>query len=212
MSSQETHVPVPLERARLERMLRVLAQASLGDYDIRIDDLDRADDDPFLELEVGFNMVLDEIQLARQRNTAQRQEIEQQAERLAAQHLALMRLTAPIITVARGVLALPIIGTIEAERAQSVTDALLSRIAAETCTHVILDLTGAGAIVPATAASLLRMTQAVRLLGATCLMTGISPAAAQTLVALDFNGSQVRIFPQLADALAVALANAPSRR
>nr|WP_276599004.1 STAS domain-containing protein [Nannocystis sp. SCPEA4] len=117
-------------------------------------------------------------------------------------------LSTPVITVWPGVLALPIVGRVDDERAAMITTTLLERVAAERATHVILDLTGVGAIAGNTMPALLRMVRAIGLLGASCLLTGISPAVAQQIVALgaDASSAPVRALAQLSDALAHVLA------
>lgn len=197
---------ITIDRERLDRMLGVFAEATLGNYDVRIPALEESPDDSFLELEVAANMLLDELLAERARTRRQQQEIQEQAELLRVQQAELVRaLSTPIVVVAPGVLALPIIGTVQADRAQNMTEAMLARVVAERATHVILDLTGAGDIAAGTAASLLRMAQSVRLLGSRCILTGLSPEMAKTLVKLDFDSSQVVTLPQLADALAMVL-------
>jgi len=215
--SEDAASIVQVRRERIHTVLDILAQAALGNYNVRIGEVtgkvDTQVDDEFLEIEVAANMLLDELQLTRQQSEAQQLELVRQSERLRLQQEELVRaLSTPIIVVAAGVLALPIIGTVEAERAHSMTEALLARVVAERATHVILDLTGAGELAPATARSLLRMTEAMRMLGTRPLLTGISPSIAQALVALDFDISQTVVLPQLADALAMVLAEKAGTR
>ena len=196
---------IPVHPTRITRVLQILSETVLGNYDSRLADLDDSPDDEFLEVEVAVNAMLDELQLTRQRSAEQHREIEYQAAQLRQQQAELLDLSTPIIRVAPRVLALPIIGAIESERAQRMTEAVLGRIVAERATHVILDMTAAGEIAPTTAQSVLRMVQAVRLLGAQCLITGLSPAMARTLVTHDFDSSQVVTLPQMEDALALVL-------
>lgn len=196
----KTDAPLSVERARIERVLAALAQATLGNYDARVEVDENTDE--FLELEVALNILLDELALTRAQGLTQEQQIQQQAALLAQQHRELLRaLSTPIIVVSPGVLALPIIGAVEAERAAQMSESMLARVVSERASHVILDLTGAGAIESETARSLLRMASAVRMLGARCLLTGISAEMARTLVQLDFDTADVQVLPQLSDAL-----------
>jgi rsbT co-antagonist protein RsbR len=197
---------IEIDSKRLESVLSVLAEAVLGNYQVRLSRLEESRDDAFLELEVASNMLLDELQSVRQRNDEQNQELQRRSEMISQQQAELVRaLSTPIIVVAKGVLALPIIGTVEAERAQRMIEAVLERVVIERASWVVLDLTAAGDIAPATAASLLRMVQAVKLLGARCIITGISPTMARTLVSLHFQGAHVVTLPLLADALELVL-------
>lgn len=203
---------IQVSHERLEQVLNVLSEATLGNYEARVAFPEEASEDSFLELEVAANMLLDELRQIRQRNLDQTEELQRKSEQIRQQQAELVRvLSTPIVVVAPGVLALPIIGTLEAERAQSITEAILERVVSERASHVILDLTGAGDIAAGTAASLLRMVHAVRLLGSRCIITGVSPQMAQTLVALHFDASQVVTLPLLADALALVLSQRAGR-
>jgi rsbT co-antagonist protein RsbR len=197
---------IDIDPERIERVLSVLSQATLGNYQIRLSLAEDSPDDPFLELEVATNIMLDHLQAAARRNDEQQQELQRRSEQIRLQQDELVRaLSTPIIVVGPGVLALPIIGTVEAERAQNMIEATLERVVHERARYVIIDLTAAGDIAAATAGSLLRMVHSVRLLGARCILTGISPAMARTLVSLQFDSRDVLTLPQLADALALVL-------
>lgn len=231
-----------IDRSRLERVLEVIAQATIGNYDGRVPISEHGEDlaadprepsgvapipaadaesleapgfepaDPFVELEVALNMLLEELEVTRSRSREQNREIERQAAQLAQQHIELVRaLSIPIIVVWPGVLALPLIGAVDAERAAQMSEAMLLRVVAERATHVILDLTGAAAMQAETARSLLRMAGAVRMLGSRCLLTGITPEMARTLVELDFDAASVQTLPQLSDALLRVLAEKGQR-
>jgi rsbT co-antagonist protein RsbR len=106
-------------------------------------------------------------------------------------HLAVLRkLTSPLVPIHVGILVLPLIGAIDAERGELLLETLLSAIAREQAFGVLLDITGVPAIDAAVASWLVRVAQASRLLGAEVVLVGISPAIAQTLVTaqLDLRG------------------------
>src|SRR5690606_34621549 len=105
-----------------------------------------------------------------------------------------------------GVLALPIVGRVDDERAATITATLLERVTRERASHVIIDLTGVGTIAAATMPAILRMVRAIGLLGATCLLTGIRPEVARQIVGFGGEESRVRSLAQLSDALALVLA------
>src|SRR4051812_41854597 len=114
-----------VRRARVERVLQILSEAVLGNYAVRLLALDDAPDDAFLELEVATNMLLDELQQTRERSAQQRQELQRQTEQLQTQQAELVAaLSTPIIVVAKGVLALPVIGAVAHDRAQLMTEAV----------------------------------------------------------------------------------------
>ena len=190
---------------RIERVIYFLAQATAGQWDERIP-LDDEGSARLLELEYGVNMLLDELAQTRASSESRQREIEQQAAQLAEHQQEMLRLlSTPVISVWPGVLALPIIGEVGPERAATMTESVLDRVVSERATHFILDLTGMMAVGPDTARSLLRMAQAVRLLGARCLLTGIGPQLASALVGLTFELSDVTALPTLADAIAYVL-------
>ncbi|MFN8566762.1 MAG: STAS domain-containing protein [Kouleothrix sp.] len=87
-----------------------------------------------------------------------------------------------MIPISDGLVAMPLIGTIDSKRAQQVIEALLSGVSAQRATTVIIDITGVQVIDTQVANALLRAAQAVKLLGAQVLLTGIRPEIAQTLV------------------------------
>lgn len=83
-----------------------------------------------------------------------------------------------------GVILLPLIGDIDAQRAATITEKLLGRIAGGPTSWVILDLTGTAMIDATIGEHLMRLTAAVRLVGARCVLTGLSPQVASNLVSL----------------------------
>ena len=187
---------------RIERVIYFLAQAAAGQWDERIP-LEDESNARLLELEYGVNMLLDELAETRASSESRQKEIEQQAAQLAEHQQKMLRLlSTPVISVWPGVLALPIIGEVGPERAATMTESVLNRVVSDRATHFILDMTGMMAVGPDTARSLLRMAQAVRLLGARCLLTGIGPQLASALVGLTFELSDVTALPTLADAIA----------
>lgn len=197
---------ITIEDARLERLLRIIVDAANGNYDVRVPVEDN--EDSFLEVEVGVNFLLEELIDRRHQNEAQHAELMARAQQLASQQDDLVQaLSTPVIAVWPGVLALPIVGRVDDERSAAITATLLDRVVAERATHVILDLTGVGAIAPTTMPAILRMVRAIGLLGAACLLTGIRPDVAQQIVALDEGDRRIRSLARLSDALALVLAD-----
>jgi rsbT co-antagonist protein RsbR len=201
-------VSVTIEGERVDQLLRIIVAAATGDYELRVP-LVEEDDDEFLEVELGVNYLLEELTLSKVKSDSQRAQLQARADELTEQQTELVQaLSTPVISVWPGVLALPIVGRVDDERAAMITATLLERVASERATHVILDLTGVGAIAGNTMPALLRMVRAIGLLGAACLLTGINPAVAQQIVALGAadSGTPVRALAQLSDALALVLA------
>jgi rsbT co-antagonist protein RsbR len=124
------------------------------------------------------------------------------AEREAHDRLALIEsLSAPILHVWDRVLALPVLGSLSAERAAALMERLLTEIQRTRSAWAILDVTGVDIIDTHTANHLLRVARAVELLGARCIITGIQPAVAQTMVALEASFSSIVTRATLRDGL-----------
>ncbi|MCA9656884.1 MAG: STAS domain-containing protein [Myxococcales bacterium] len=135
----------------------------------------------------------------------ERQRAEREAqERLAvieAQRRDLDALSTPIMQIWDGVLTLPVLGALSSVRAQSMMDRLLAEIQRTQSRFAILDVTGVDMIDSHTADHLLRITRAVELLGARCVVTGIRAAVAQTIVELDSSFGGVVTLATLRDGL-----------
>jgi rsbT co-antagonist protein RsbR len=191
------------EKERIARVSQVMARAAFQDFEARLDP--SGEEDEFLEVEVGLNMLLEDLANTKKQNEQAMLEIQAKNLEIAERAtLALRELSTPIISVWEGVLALPVIGTVDTERSSEMMDTLLARVIAEQAEHVIIDITGVTVLDTRTADHFIRMAQAVRLLGSSCFLTGISPAIAQTIAQLDINTSSVRTVRRLSDALKVA--------
>jgi len=188
------------QKERLELVIEALARATCQDYRHRIP-VSGVDDD-LLELEVGVNMLLEDLEKASKQNAEALAEIERKNREIAERAaMALRDLATPIIGVWKGVLALPVIGAVDTERSADMMDTLLQRVVSEQATHVVIDITGVTVLDTRTADHFIRMSKAVRLLGASCFLTGISPAVAQTLAQLNVDTSTTRTVQRLSDAL-----------
>jgi rsbT co-antagonist protein RsbR len=133
----------------------------------------------------------------RAKNEALERLQQSQAELIRKQQLALQELSTPILDVWDDVLALPIIGTVDSSRSAQIMERLLSEIVAKRSRWVIIDVTGVEIIDTQTASHFLRVAKAVELLGARCLLTGLRPAVAQTLVQLNVDLTEVRTLRNL---------------
>jgi rsbT co-antagonist protein RsbR len=125
---------------------------------------------------------------------------------IARQQSEMMELSTPVVTLWKGVLALPLIGTLDSERTQVVMESLLQRVVETGSTIAILDITGVPTVDTLVAQHLLKTVAAARLMGADCIISGIRPQIAQTIVHLGVDLSAVTTKASLADAFAVALA------
>lgn len=128
----------------------------------------------------------------RRQEEVQRESLQQQL--IEAQQAALRELSTPLIPVSDDVLVMPLIGSIDSQRAQQVLEALLQGVADSRASAVILDITGVQVVDTQVANAILRAAQSVKLLGAQVIITGIRPEVAQTLVTLgaDLSGIVTR--------------------
>jgi rsbT co-antagonist protein RsbR len=109
----------------------------------------------------------------------------QEASERQRQLLGLVQeMSTPLVPVTEGILVLPLVGAIDSQRAQQLLDVLLEGISARRARVVILDITGVPVVDTSVANHLLQATRAARLLGAECILVGITPEVAQTVVGL----------------------------
>jgi rsbT co-antagonist protein RsbR len=134
---------------------------------------------------------------------AERAALQQQV--IEAQRDALRELSTPLMPIADGVLAMPLIGTIDSGRAQQVLETLLEGVATHQAQVAILDITGVQVIDTQVADALIRAARAVKLLGAQAVLTGIQPRIAQTLVHLGVDLSSIVTRSSLQSGIAYAL-------
>jgi rsbT co-antagonist protein RsbR len=146
-----------------------------------------------------------------ERSQAQRH-IEEQLALIQSQQEAIAALTSPIIEVWQGVLVVPLIGSLDGDRAGRLLEHLLAEVVKRQSRAVILDLTGAQVVDPSTAQNLFDIMRSVRLLGAEGLVSGIRPNVARTMVELDIAGSHWRTFPTLAEALRQLIGKKQSKK
>lgn len=118
----------------------------------------------------------------------------------------MLELSTPVVKLWDGVLALPMIGTLDSARTQVVMETLLQRIVETGAEVAIIDITGVPTVDTLTAQHLLKTVTAARLMGADCVISGIRPQIAQTIVHLGVDLQGVTTKATLADAFRVALA------
>jgi rsbT co-antagonist protein RsbR len=131
--------------------------------------------------------------------------IRSREEIIRQQRADMMELSTPVIKVWDKILTLPIIGTLDSHRAQLMMEALLQRIVESGSTVAILDITGVRTMDTLVANHLIKTVTAARLMGARCILTGVSPAIAQTMVQLGIDLSQITTRAQMSDGIKLAL-------
>ncbi|GAB3647507.1 STAS domain-containing protein [Ramlibacter alkalitolerans] len=117
----------------------------------------------------------------------------------------LLELSTPVIKLFEGVLAVPMIGTLDSARTQVVMETLLQRIVETGSRLAIIDITGVPTVDTLVAQHLLKTVSAIRLMGAECIISGIRPQIAQTIVHLGIDLQGIASKSSLADALALAM-------
>lgn len=134
-------------------------------------------------------------------------EIYQQAREsvISRQQEELIELSTPVVELWPGILALPLIGTLDSERTQVVMETLLQRLVATGSSIAVIDITGVPMVDTLVAQHLLKTVAAAQLMGADCIISGIRPQIAQTIVHLGIDLSAVATKASLSDAFALAL-------
>lgn len=156
---------------------------------------------------VGISLNVTEARRREDELRAKLDLIEQQRE-------VIRELSTPVIEVWDGILTLPIVGLVDSVRTAEIMDNLLQTVVRTGSRFAILDLTGVQEVDTHTASHLVGLIQAIRLLGAEGLFTGIHPNIAETIVAIGVDLSHVRVFAKLSDALkhCIAQLNAKVRK
>lgn len=199
MSDEQT---ITISVERLQRLQNVLAFLSVDAFDPDKIHINVSDDDAFGLIEETVNVFAEEFATSKRRTAELERE---RLETIERQRMAIADLSAPIMDVWDGVIALPVIGLVDTQRSVELTERLLERISSSGARCVIVDVTGVDVVDTATANHLLQMIRSASLLGAFCVVSGISPQVAQTLVQLDVDLSSIRTVRNLKDALKESL-------
>ena len=149
---------------------------------------------------VGFSRMIDDLGLRTfETYAAAREQI------IGDQALTMLELSTPVVRLWDGIIAVPLVGTLDSARAQLVMEKLLETLVATGADHAVLDITGVPTVDTEVAQHLLKTVNAVRLLGAECIVCGIRPQVAQTVVSLGIEFGDIATKATMADALQYAL-------
>ena len=188
-----------------------------GNFDI---DLEIETDDEFGALSTSFNAMAGQLKDAKVQEGMYQQNLEKQIEERTNKlqesedylkelveklRISQEELSAPVIQIWDKVLALPLIGLVDEHRINTIMETLLTRITETQSDIVILDVTGVHDIDTYVTNQLLRIVRAAKLLGATCIITGVKPESAQVLVGLGIDMSEMVTRRTLQDGLQYAL-------
>lgn len=160
---------------------------------------DEVDDENLLETVWGITALIDHLGL---HTTALYQKRKEAT--IERQQAEMLELSTPVVKLWDGILALPLIGTLDTGRSQMVTEALLDAIVRTGSEIAIIDLTGVPAVDTRMAQHLIRTVAAARLMGAECILSGIRPQIAQTMVHLQIDLGTIGTEATLASALSQA--------
>ncbi|WP_308210217.1 STAS domain-containing protein [Actinomadura madurae] len=151
---------------------------------------------------IDFSAYVDELGLATFETyaAAREQVIADQAEQL-------LELSTPVVKLWDGVLGVPLVGTLDSARTQVVMETLLQTLVDTGCRFAVIDITGVAAVDTEVAQHLMKTVMAARLMGTHCVISGIRPQIAQTIVTLGIEFGDIVTKPTLADALAYTLAH-----
>jgi rsbT co-antagonist protein RsbR len=125
-------------------------------------------------------------------------------DKLREQSHAMREMSTPTIKLWEGVLILPVVGVIDSMRAQYMMETMLIKIMETYSKIIILDIQGVAAVDTAVANHLIKITKATKLMGCECILSGISPAVAQTMIELGIEMGITKTRATLSDALAEA--------
>jgi rsbT co-antagonist protein RsbR len=178
----------------------VLRAVEGGDLDTRVP-LRYAEDEPMHALASAVNAAIDRLSRVRGETQQYERELEDQLATIEKQRAAIKELSTPMIEVWAGVLCVPIVGVIDSSRAAEMTMALLTTVVEKKVRFTIIDITGIEAMDTRATDHFLRMARSVRLLGAECVLSGINPNVARSIIHMGVELSGIRTYRSLRDAL-----------
>jgi rsbT co-antagonist protein RsbR len=180
--------------------LITLANVGLGDYATRLQ-VDEGDTSPLASLYSGINEMIASLSSEQEKSRAYQAQLEDKLATIELQRVAIRELSTPIMEVWDGVLCLPVVGVMDTARSAEMTSSLLQAVVEKKTRCTIIDITGIDVMDTRTVDHFMRMARAVRLLGAECVLTGINPHIAQTVVHMGIDLSNVVTHRTLHEAL-----------
>ena len=126
-------------------------------------------------------------------------------QKIEKQSRSLVEMSTPVTSIWDGVLMLPIVGILDSKRAQDLMHTVLAKISSTRAKVIILDISGVAVVDTAVANHIIKITKASKLMGCGCIVSGLSPAIAQTIVELGIEVGSLSTTATLSDALATAL-------
>lgn len=180
--------------------LLVLSNVGYGDYTTRLE-LREGDTSPLASLYAGINDMIAALGAEQEKARSYQQELEGKLATIERQRIAIQELSTPIMEVWDGVLCVPVVGLMDTARSSEMTSTLLRAVVEKSAKCAIIDITGIDVMDTRTVDHFVRMAKAVRLLGSECVLTGMNPHIAQTVVHMGLDLSDVITHRNLRDAL-----------
>jgi len=184
---------------KIADVLLALSEVSVGIY--RRLSTDLPVNHPVGALYQGVNEMIEALQREKQTNASYQRELEEKLLTIERQRSSIRELSTPIIEIWDRILCLPIVGVMDTTRSGEMTDALLKSVVDRAARCAIIDITGIDIMDTGTADHFVRMAKSVKLLGADCVLTGINPHIARTLVQMDVQLTGITTYRSLRTAL-----------
>lgn len=196
---------------RLDNIKSLLGTMTMGDFDVK-HSLNVEESDSLSTVEEGMNVLLRDLGevFDYQRNTqrkmeAQKRELEEKLVTIEMQASAIQELSTPVMQIWEDILVMPIIGVVDTQRSADIMERLLTEVSQKQARYVIMDITGVEIVDTKTADHFIKIIKAAQLLGTNCVLTGIRPAVAQTLVEIGVDLSSIITLATLKDGLTECL-------
>lgn len=187
-------------KQHIAEFFSVLRAVDGGDHAARVP-LRYVETEPMTALASTVNAVIERLGRVRSETQRYERELEEQLATIEKQRAAIKELSTPMIEVWAGVLCVPIVGVIDSSRAGEMTSALLSAVVEKKVRFTIIDITGIEAMDTRATDHFLRMARSVRLLGAECVLSGINPNVARSIIHMGVELSGIQTYRSLRDAL-----------
>jgi len=195
----------------VQEILTVLTQVAAGDLSLRVNTND-APDSPVGALCLGINGIIEAWRESEIKARKTKRALEAKLGTIETQAAAIRELSTPIMDIWEDILLLPIVGVLDTRRSVELMSSLLSAVVEKKSKYVILDITGVEVVDTSTADYLIKVVRASRLIGARCVLTGLSPAIAQTLVQIGADLSSITTLRSLREGLRHCLERIKSGR
>jgi rsbT co-antagonist protein RsbR len=212
-----TDMEIPQLDARLQRLNETLSRLLEGEFEA-IDESGEVGDDPLGRIEETVQFLVMDIKTITMANREkeasllmQQEQLSAKAETIERQAAAIAELSTPILEIWDGVIVVPIIGVIDTCRSVAIMTTLLDSVVRTRARWVILDVTGVELVDTSTGEYLLRVVRTAALLGVSCVLSGIQPAVAQTLVEIGAELTAIVTKRNLRSALEHCLARMPRK-